>query len=269
MPMPAIKAHGCAPGSQPRRSAQPWPTMRSAALLHVAVAICFSAGLAACFCAGLSVAQPGNSIPSGVAPAVIGGRAGTASWPASGVPQQRQQRPHGSAVARRVVMEPPTLQAPPEVNDDVGNRRSDWVECAIEECSGEECQRFENWVFRKEHVEDYRAFLGVRNLEPAGVLPGRHQYGAGSNGLTTRVTCRKRGVDASLSCRQCIRLVKGGPYGARGVAVAAYPQQDQVMGCLSLSALLPKSRPRAGERWDGNQETPRQTAFCNTINVAL
>lgn len=143
------------------------------------------------------------------------------------------------------------------------------MECAVEECDGEECRHFENWVFRREHIKDYESFLGVRNIEPAGFLPGRHEYGVGGNALQARVTCRERGVDVSLVCAECVRLVKGGPYGARGVAVGAYPPQGEVSGCLALSEPLPESRPMAGERWDGNQEKPRQTAFCNTVNLAM
>jgi len=167
------------------------------------------------------------------------------------------------------VREPPVANAPPEVRAQARSSQQQWVECAIEECEGEECRRYENWVFRKEHVQDYESFLGVRNLKPAGVLPGRHEYGVGKNAFRTTVTCRERTVDLSLSCAECIRLVKGGPYGARGVAVGAFPQQPQVLGCLSLSAPLPENRPLAGEKWDGNQEKPRQTAFCNTMSFKL
>ena len=37
-------------------------------------------------------------------------------------------------------------------------KTSSWAECIIEECSQESgCRRMENWVFRKEHAEDYEA----------------------------------------------------------------------------------------------------------------
>ena len=36
-------------------------------------------------------------------------------------------------------------------------KTSSWAECIIEECSQEGCRRMENWVFRKEHAEDYQA----------------------------------------------------------------------------------------------------------------
>merc|ERR1712014_474575 len=103
------------------------------------------------------------------------------------------------------------------------------------------------------HAQDYKTFLDIRNFEPAGVLPGRMETGKslGSAGLTASITCHERGVDVSLRCSQCIRLIKGGPYGARGVAVDAYPQQDDVVPCLELSRNLPKYEPLPGERFDG------------------
>lgn len=37
-------------------------------------------------------------------------------------------------------------------------KTSSWAECIIEECGQESgCRRMENWVFRKEHAEDYEA----------------------------------------------------------------------------------------------------------------
>lgn len=35
-------------------------------------------------------------------------------------------------------------------------KTSSWAECLIEECSKEGCRRMENWVFRKEHADDYQ-----------------------------------------------------------------------------------------------------------------
>jgi len=122
----------------------------------------------------------------------------------------------------------------------------------------------ENWVFRKEHAKDYQAFLNVRNVKPQGFLPYH-----GQSNLNTTVFCKERAVDASLSCAECVRLILGGPYGARGVAVAAFPAQNDVVPCLGLSKFLPITKPKTGERWDGNQEIPRQTAFCNVVNLGM
>mmetsp|Transcript_58403 Transcript_58403/g.107804 ORF Transcript_58403/g.107804 Transcript_58403/m.107804 type:complete len:235 (+) Transcript_58403:69-773(+) len=187
-------------------------------------------------------------------------------------PGQRQsilkEGPVGGQVALSATMDPPTRQAPPDTGMDLSaGGQSAWVECRIEQCESEECRNFENWVFRKEHSQDYDAFLSVRNLEPAGILPGR--FDSQKRALAASVDCRERSVDTELRCAQCIRLVIGGPYGARGVAVGAFPPQPEVLGCLEQSKLLPVTQPRAGERWDGNQEVPRQTAFCNTVNVGF
>ena len=35
-------------------------------------------------------------------------------------------------------------------------KTSSWAECLIEECSKEGCRRMENWVYRKEHADDYQ-----------------------------------------------------------------------------------------------------------------
>lgn len=212
------------------------------------------AGLSLC---GLrTVGSPGFALPAS-APMALTGTTG------------QQQGRQGSA-GRGAIMEPPTRHAPPDTTSKTQGKRHEWVECAVEECHNEECRHYENWVFRGEHIKDYQAFLGVRNVEPAGFLPGRHEYGAAKRkGLSTQVTCRKRSIDASLRCADCIRLVLGGPYGARGVAVGAFPPQDGVMGCLGLSAMLPENDPRPGEKWDTNQEIPRQTAFCNTVNLKM
>mmetsp|Transcript_44207 Transcript_44207/g.104656 ORF Transcript_44207/g.104656 Transcript_44207/m.104656 type:complete len:240 (-) Transcript_44207:212-931(-) len=187
----------------------------------------------------------------------------TGCWPLSD--SERGHR--AGSVVRNGVMEPPTRQAPPDTGVDTSAEQNSWVECRIEQCDDEECRNFENWVFRKEHAQDYEAFLSIRNLEPAGVLPGR--FDSGKLALKASVSCRDRGIDVDLRCTECMRLVIGGPYGARGVAVGAYPPQPEVTGCLNQSKMLPVNRPLAGERWDGNQEVPRQTAFCNTVNVGF
>eukprot|EP00435_Cladocopium_sp_Y103_P034345 s1039_g8.t2 len=171
---------------------------------------------------------------------------------------------HGGVVTRGAVMEPPTREAPPSTNPDQKEKTSSWAECLIEECSKEGCRRMENWVFRKEHADDYQAFLNIRNVKPQGFLPYH-----GSNDFNTTVMCRERKVDVSLSCAECVRLIIGGPYGARGVAVGAYPPEQSVIPCLELSKFLPRTKPKSHERWDGNQEIPRQTAFCNVLNVGM
>ena len=38
-----------------------------------------------------------------------------------------------------------------------------------------------------------------------------------------------------------MRLIIGGPYGARGVAVGAYPPEQSVLPCLELSKFLPRT----------------------------
>jgi len=174
---------------------------------------------------------------------------------------------HGgeARTARSAVMEPPTREAPPTTAGDQKEKTSSWAECIIEECGQESgCRRMENWVFRKEHAEDYEAFLNIRNVKPQGFLPYH-----GSNSFNTTVMCRERMVDVSLSCAECVRLIIGGPYGARGVAVGAYPPEQSVLPCLELSKFLPRTKPKSHERWDGNQETPRQTAFCNVLNIGM
>ena len=40
---------------------------------------------------------------------------------------------------------------------------------------------------------------------------------------------------------ECVRLIIGGPYGARGVAVGAYPPEQSVIPCLELSKFLPRT----------------------------
>ena len=40
---------------------------------------------------------------------------------------------------------------------------------------------------------------------------------------------------------ECVRLIIGGPYGARGVAVGAYPPEQSVLPCLELSKFLPRT----------------------------
>ena len=45
-------------------------------------------------------------------------------------------------------------------------KTSSWAECLIEECSKEGCRRMENWVFRKEHADDYQAGLGQNPMSP-------------------------------------------------------------------------------------------------------
>ena len=162
------------------------------------------------------------------------------------------------------VLEPPTRNAPPEIVEPTQDDASAWAECIIEECDSEGCRRMENWVFRKEHATDYQAFLNVRNVKPQGFLPYH-----GQTNFNTTVFCKERGVDVSLSCAECVRLIIGGPYGARGVAVAAFPAQDSVLPCLELSQFLPITKPKTGERWDGNQEIPRQTAFCNVLSLGM
>lgn len=174
---------------------------------------------------------------------------------------------HGgeARTARSAVMEPPTREAPPTTAGDQKEKTSSWAECIIEECGQESgCRRMENWVFRKEHAEDYEAFLNIRNVKPQGFLPYH-----GSNSFNTTVMCRERMVDVSLSCAECVRLIIGGPYGARGVAVGAYPPEQSVLPCLELSKFLPRTKPKSHERWDGNQEIPRQTAFCNVMNIGM
>eukprot|EP00444_Apocalathium_aciculiferum_P028089 CAMPEP_0183419324 /NCGR_PEP_ID=MMETSP0370-20130417/25703_1 /TAXON_ID=268820 /ORGANISM="Peridinium aciculiferum, Strain PAER-2" /LENGTH=165 /DNA_ID=CAMNT_0025603111 /DNA_START=37 /DNA_END=534 /DNA_ORIENTATION=- len=165
-------------------------------------------------------------------------------------------------------MDPPTRQAPPETAEDVGEQQKPWVQCTIQECSDAtgECQRMESWVLRQEHMTDYKSFLDIRNFEPAGFLPGRLDSG---KGMTASISCNERSVDTSLSCTECIRLIKGGPYGIRGVAVGAYPMEREVLPCLELSKPLPKYEPMSGDRYDGNSEDPRQTAFCNVISARL
>ena len=179
-------------------------------------------------------------------------------------PRTTSARSRGSRIGMLAVMEPPTRNAPPETAEDTQQDASAWAECIIEECDTEGCRRLENWVFRKEHATDYQAFLNVRNVKPQGFLPyhGQAQY-------NTTVLCKERSVDVSLSCAECVRLIVGGPYGARGVAVAAFPSQDSVLPCLELSKPLPITKPQSGERWDGNQEKPRQTAFCNVLNLGM
>ncbi|CAJ1348763.1 unnamed protein product [Effrenium voratum] len=165
--------------------------------------------------------------------------------------------------ARRAVMDPPTRMAPPSSAEVLG-QSSSWAECILEECNEEGCKRMENWVFRKEHAEDYQAFLNIRNVKPQGFLPYH-----GSNSFNTSVMCRERAIDVSLTCAECVRLIIGGPYGARGVAVGAYPPEAQVLPCLGLSKRLPKTKAKEHERWDGNQEVPRQTAFCNVVSLGM
>jgi len=169
------------------------------------------------------------------------------------------------AIVRSAVMEPPTREAPPDEDQrlDFGGQ-SPWAECLVEECNDESCVRVESWIFRKEHTDDYQAFMNVRNVKPQGFLPS-----SSAGNLKTSVTCRDREIDATLTCVECVRLILGGPYGARGVAVAAYPPQPDVVPCLGMSKLLPVTKPSSHERWDGNQEIPRQTAFCNSINAGL
>ena len=173
-------------------------------------------------------------------------------------------RSRGSRVGMLAVMEPPTRSAPPEIAEPQREDSSAWAECIIEECDDEGCRRMENWVFRKEHATDYMAFLKVRNVEPQGFLPYH-----GQSVYNTTVLCKERSVDLSLSCAECVRLIVGGPYGARGVAVAAFPAEDSVLPCLKLSKNLPIVKPKSGERWDGNQEKPRQTAFCNVLSLGM
>lgn len=153
---------------------------------------------------------------------------------------------HGgeARTARSAVMEPPTREAPPTTAGDQKEKTSSWAECIIEECG--------------------QAFLNIRNVKPQGFLPYH-----GSNSFNTTVMCRERMVDVSLSCAECVRLIIGGPYGARGVAVGAYPPEQSVLPCLELSKFLPRTKPKSHERWDGNQETPRQTAFCNVLNIGM
>lgn len=166
-------------------------------------------------------------------------------------------------------MEPPTRQAPPDEDTSVKGGQSPWVECIIEECelASGSCRRMESWVYRREHSQDFGKFLELRNFEPAGFLPSR--FDGRDATVKATLNCRDRTVDASLKCAECVRLIKGGPYGARGVAVGAYPQQAEVLPCLQLSKSLPRYAPQPGEKMDGNQEDPRQTAFCNVVNVRL
>mmetsp|Transcript_141347 Transcript_141347/g.368018 ORF Transcript_141347/g.368018 Transcript_141347/m.368018 type:complete len:251 (-) Transcript_141347:322-1074(-) len=177
-----------------------------------------------------------------------------------------KERGTASSSARHAVI---TREAPPETGTATSGGQMPWVECVIEECDEKEgeCRRMESWVFRKEHVNDYGSFMDIRNFKPSGFLPGRMDYG--QTNLRASVSCKERSMDTSLRCAECIRLIKGGPYGARGVAVGAYPQQGEVVPCLKLSKSLPKYEPQPGEKIHSNAEDPRQTAFCNTISAKL
>ena len=188
----------------------------------------------------------------------------TSSTSSRSLTMSRSRAGRASRVGRLAVLEPPTRNAPPEIAEPTQEDASAWAECIIEECDSEGCRRMENWVFRREHATDYEAFLNVRNVKPQGFLPYH-----GQATFNTTVYCKERAVDVGLSCAECVRLIIGGPYGARGVAVAAFPAQDSVLPCLELSKFLPLAKPQAGERWDGNQERPRQTAFCNVLSLGM
>ncbi|CAE8603712.1 unnamed protein product [Polarella glacialis] len=183
--------------------------------------------------------------------------------------QEMPRRSSHSLIARHAVMDPPTKWSPPDVEDATSSAASPWTQCNVEECDAEGCRLFESWVFRQEHRSDFDAFLGLRNLKPAGFLPGQRASLPEGQTRTATVTCHDRGIDETLTCGECMRLVLGGPYGARGVAVPAYPPQSEVLGCLSKTRALPEYKPQEGDRWDTNQELPRETAFCNSVNARL
>jgi len=117
----------------------------------------------------------------------------------------------------------------------------------------EETGHLETWVFRTADAADFERLLKLRGFRNA----------------TVTLNCRERQIDAEIRCGQCIRLLRGGFYGALGISVPAYPHAPDAVSCISLSKLIDMPAPDTHEDdsgdWDGDQG--RQTAFCNSVNA--
>lgn len=153
------------------------------------------------------------------------------------------------------MMEPPTATRPPEVDSDVASRRAEWTECLINDPSMVDSHKVETWIFQTDHYGDFERLLKLRGFQ--------------NEGQVATLTCRERQLDADMLCAECVRLLRGGHYGALGISVPAYPPQREAIGCLALSKLLDMPAPSTEEDdsgdWDGDQG--RQTAFCNSVNA--
>eukprot|EP00929_Paragymnodinium_shiwhaense_P089097 TRINITY_DN49337_c0_g1_i2.p2 TRINITY_DN49337_c0_g1~~TRINITY_DN49337_c0_g1_i2.p2 ORF type:complete len:174 (+),score=41.70 TRINITY_DN49337_c0_g1_i2:141-662(+) len=166
----------------------------------------------------------------------------------------------------RVVMDPPTRSAPPQVSDDVAVEHSEWAECLVQYADapkGQDAQ--EVWVFRKQDYEEFQRLIGLRLTYRSDEVEGQMRFGAQRREEAmkgTKVTCRERSVDSELVCSECSRVFTGGAYHDKAIAVPAYPPQAAVIDCLALSTGITEEAKK-----DDPSNPLRQTAFCNTVNV--
>eukprot|EP00403_Amphidinium_massartii_P036853 CAMPEP_0178439990 /NCGR_PEP_ID=MMETSP0689_2-20121128/36495_1 /TAXON_ID=160604 /ORGANISM="Amphidinium massartii, Strain CS-259" /LENGTH=193 /DNA_ID=CAMNT_0020062645 /DNA_START=41 /DNA_END=619 /DNA_ORIENTATION=- len=134
--------------------------------------------------------------------------------------------------SRRAIMAPPPQTRPPSVDTEVSTKRSEWSECLINDPM-EKSLRVETWVFRTTDYEDFERLLKLRGFQ--------------LEGQQATLTCRERTVDPEVTCSECVRLLRGGYYGALGVSVPAFPPQREAVGCLQLSKMIDMPAPTTEE----------------------
>jgi len=176
----------------------------------------------------------------------------------------RSASPYNRIVLLRAVAGPPTVPAPPSVDNDMRvGRQNMWEECLIEYSSG---QAAEVWVFRKVDRGEFDRLLHLRinrGYPPGGdVCENIPDF----NAAGVFIQCRERSVDPTLVCADCIRVLTGGAYGNGGISVPAYPRKEHILDCLDLSR---KVAIEQGTREDGSPIITKltETAFCNSVNV--
>lgn len=191
-------------------------------------------------------------------------------------------RPVQTRILMNSIMEPPTKHAPPDSGKVASKSDSPWAECIVEECDEEMCTNLETWVLKRENLEYFYKFLQLRGFVPAA--PPEHLKDPEKSAAYRQIqmisdagtiaTCRQRRMDTDLVCTECARIITGGPYGARGITLAAHPPQPEVTDCLALSHDLPEtpnslwgSQPDSTGNWDASP--PREIAFCNTVRAVF
>lgn len=121
----------------------------------------------------------------------------------------------------------------------------------------------ETWVFRMEHADEFARLLQVRSSE---VEPGPPGGGAGGGDggawrqcpIAAAVQCRPRGEEGGITCAECVRLLRGGPYPEWGILAPAFPPERNITKCLAQTRELPPGMELG---------TPQQVAFCNSVSV--
>lgn len=114
----------------------------------------------------------------------------------------------------------------------------------------------EKWLLKAGEFAAFGNFLSSRGVSPKGV----------------DIACDQESDAAwgDRKCEECLKLNSGGPYGAVGVAVAAYPPQELASGCLGLSGALDVDTSEydglgrgvlGDDSWDSTS-APTRFGFC-------